>query len=60
MNPPSVSRVKAAYAARTSLQAAELHISVCTAGSHLDRIRDGTSCRRRADLTCLALRAGLV
>jgi DNA-binding CsgD family transcriptional regulator len=47
-------------AARTSLQAAELHISVCTAGSHLDRIRNETGCRRRADLPCLARRAGLV
>ena len=59
MNPPSVSRVIAAYAARTPLQAAELHISVCTAGSHLDRIRDETGCRRRADLSCLAFRTGL-
>jgi hypothetical protein len=39
MNPPSVSRVNTVCAARTSLQAAELHISVCTVGSHLDRIR---------------------
>jgi hypothetical protein len=28
--------------------------------SHLDRIRDKTDCRRRADLTQLALTAGLV
>ena len=40
--------------------AARLHISVRTVGSHLDRIRDKTGCRRRADLTQLALRAGLV
>jgi predicted ATPase/DNA-binding CsgD family transcriptional regulator/transcriptional regulator with XRE-family HTH domain len=40
--------------------AAELHISVRTVGSHLDRIRDKTGCRRRADLTRLALTAGLV
>jgi predicted ATPase/DNA-binding CsgD family transcriptional regulator len=40
--------------------AAQLCISVRTVGSHLDRIRDKTSCRRRADLTRLALRAGLV
>jgi predicted ATPase/class 3 adenylate cyclase/DNA-binding CsgD family transcriptional regulator len=40
--------------------AAQLHVSVRTVGSHLDRIRDKTGCRRRADLTQLALRAGLV
>ena len=40
--------------------AARLHISVRTVGSHLDRIRDKTGCRRRADLTQLALRPGLV
>jgi predicted ATPase/DNA-binding CsgD family transcriptional regulator len=40
--------------------AAQLHISVRTVGSHLDRIRDKTGCRRRADLTRLALQAGLV
>ena len=40
--------------------AAQLHISVRTVGSHLDRIRDKTGCRRRADLTRLALTAGLV
>jgi hypothetical protein len=41
---------------RTNAQiAAELHISVRTVGSHLDRIRDKTGCRRRADLTRLAL-----
>jgi predicted ATPase/DNA-binding CsgD family transcriptional regulator len=40
--------------------AAQLYISVRTVGSHLDRIRDKTGCRRRADLTQLALRAGLV
>jgi predicted ATPase/DNA-binding CsgD family transcriptional regulator len=40
--------------------AAELFISVSTVRSHLDRIRDKTSCRRRADLTRLALQAGLV
>ena len=37
-----------------------LCISVRTVGSHLDRIRDKTGCRRRADLTRLALSAGLV
>jgi predicted ATPase/DNA-binding CsgD family transcriptional regulator len=46
---------------RTNAQmAAELFISVRTVGSHLDRIRDKTGCRRRADLTRLALTAGLV
>ena len=46
---------------RTNAQiAAELQISVRTVGSHLDRIRDKTGCRRRADLTRLALSAGLV
>ena len=38
--------------------AGDLHISVSTVRSHLDRIRDKTSCRRRADLTRLALRVG--
>jgi len=46
---------------RTNAQiAAQLYISVRTVGSHLDRIRDKTGCRRRADLTRLALGAGLV
>ena len=46
---------------RTDAQiAAELFISIRTVGSHLDRIRDKTGCRRRADLTRLALSAGLV
>jgi DNA-binding CsgD family transcriptional regulator/tetratricopeptide (TPR) repeat protein len=40
--------------------AARLSISLRTVGSHLDRIRDKTGCRRRADLTRLALTAGLV
>jgi predicted ATPase/DNA-binding CsgD family transcriptional regulator len=40
--------------------AAQLYISVRTVGSHLDRIRDKTGCRRRADLTRLALTIGLV
>jgi DNA-binding NarL/FixJ family response regulator len=40
--------------------AAQLFISVRTVGSHLDRIRDKTGCRRRADLTRLALREGLI
>jgi DNA-binding CsgD family transcriptional regulator len=46
---------------RTNAQiAAELHISIRTVSSHLDRIRDKTGCRRRTDLTRLALSAGLV
>jgi DNA-binding CsgD family transcriptional regulator len=46
---------------RTNTQiAAQLYISASTVRSHLDRIRDKTGCRRRADLTRLALQAGLV
>ena len=46
---------------RTDAQIAEqLCISIRTVRSHLDRIRDKTSCRRRADLTRLALQASLV
>ena len=46
---------------RTNAQiAAELYISIRTVNSHLDRIRDKTGCRRRADLTRLALSTGLV
>jgi DNA-binding CsgD family transcriptional regulator len=46
---------------RTDAQiATELHISIRTVSSHLDRIRDKTGCRRRADLTRLALQAGMV
>jgi DNA-binding CsgD family transcriptional regulator len=40
--------------------AAELYISIRTVSSHLDRIRDKTGCRRRADLTRLALTTDLV
>jgi predicted ATPase/DNA-binding CsgD family transcriptional regulator len=40
--------------------AAQLYISVRTVSSHLDRIRDKTGCRRRADLTRLALEESLV
>jgi predicted ATPase/DNA-binding CsgD family transcriptional regulator len=39
--------------------AGRLFISISTVRSHLDRIRDKTSCRRRADLTRLALQVGL-
>jgi DNA-binding CsgD family transcriptional regulator len=46
---------------RTDAQiAAQLYISIRTVRSHLDRIRDKTGCRRRADLTRLALSAGLL
>jgi predicted ATPase/DNA-binding CsgD family transcriptional regulator len=40
--------------------AVQLFISVRTVSSHLDRIRDKTGCRRRADLTRLALTEGLI
>jgi DNA-binding CsgD family transcriptional regulator len=40
--------------------AARLHISGRTVSSHLDRIRDKTGARRRADLTRLALAEGMV
>jgi DNA-binding CsgD family transcriptional regulator len=46
---------------RTDTQiAGQLYITVSTVRSHLDRIRDKTGSRRRADLTRLALAAGLV
>ena len=45
---------------RTDAQiAAELYISVRTVRTHLDRIRDKTGARRRADLPRLALQARL-
>jgi DNA-binding CsgD family transcriptional regulator len=40
--------------------AGQLYISIRTVRSHLDRIRDKTGCRRRADLTRLALTAELI
>jgi len=46
---------------RTDAQiAAQLFISIRTVRSHLDRIREKSGCRRRADLTRLALQTGLV
>jgi DNA-binding CsgD family transcriptional regulator len=46
---------------RTDAQIADqLSVSVRTIRSRLDRIRDKTGCRRRADLTRPALRLGLV
>jgi DNA-binding CsgD family transcriptional regulator len=46
---------------RTDAQiAGYLTISITTVRSHLERIRDKTGCRRRADLTRLALQDGLV
>jgi predicted ATPase/DNA-binding CsgD family transcriptional regulator len=45
----------------TDAQIAEqLFISVRTVRTHLDRIRDKSGCRRRADLTRLALQEGIV
>jgi non-specific serine/threonine protein kinase len=46
---------------RTNAQiAVQLCVSARTVTSHLDRIRDKTGCRRRADLTRLALSEGLL
>jgi predicted ATPase/DNA-binding NarL/FixJ family response regulator len=46
---------------KTDAQIAEkLFISVSTVRTHLDRIRDKSGCRRRADLTRLALQEGIV
>ena len=46
---------------RTDAQiAARLSVSARTVSSRLGRIRDKTGCRRRADLTSLALHAGLI
>ena len=46
---------------RTDAQIAEqLYISIRTVRSHLDRIRDKSGLRRRAELTRLALQEGLV
>ena len=46
---------------QTDAQIAEqLVISVSTVRTHLDRIRDKSGCRRRADLTRLALEEGII
>jgi len=46
---------------RTDAEIAEqLFISIRTVRTHLDRIRDKTGCRRRADLTRLALQEGII
>ena len=68
--PPGLARLSAreqelvtlvAKAGRTDAQVAgQLHNSVRIVRSHLDRIRDKSACRRRADLTRLAVRTGLV
>ena len=67
--PPELTRLSAreqeliSLVARGSTDAqiaTQLYISISTVRSHLDRIRDKTGCRRRADLTRLALQAGLV
>jgi DNA-binding CsgD family transcriptional regulator len=67
--PPGLGRLSArerelltlvAQGATNAQIAGRLYISVRTVSSHLDRIRDKTGCRRRADLTRLALSAGLV
>jgi predicted ATPase len=52
-------RPAAAAAGSGQLRARARH-SIRTVGSHLDRIRDKTGCRRRTDLTRLALSARLV
>jgi non-specific serine/threonine protein kinase len=67
--PPGLSRLSAreqelitlvAHGQTDAQIASHLFISISTVRSHLDRIRDKTSCRKRADLTRLALQEGLV
>ena len=46
---------------QTDAQIAEnLFISISTVRTHLDRVRDKSGCRRRADLTRLALQEGII
>jgi DNA-binding CsgD family transcriptional regulator/tetratricopeptide (TPR) repeat protein len=46
---------------QTDAQIAEkLFISISTVRTHMDRIRDKSGCRRRADLTRLALQEGII
>jgi hypothetical protein len=58
--PPGAGRRNRRAAAQCPGAELQLFISARTVGSHLDRIRDKTGCRRRADLARLALQAGLV
>ena len=51
LSPRELELVALVARGRTDAQiAGDLHISISTVRSHLDRIRDKTSCRRRADL----------
>lgn len=55
LSPRERELIKLVAQGRTNAQiAGQLYISVRTVGTHLDRIRDKTGCRRRADLTRLA------
>ncbi len=48
------------YSRRLSMNIASAGHQARTVRSDLDRIRDKTGCRRRADLTRLALSTGLI
>jgi non-specific serine/threonine protein kinase len=61
LSPRELELVSLVAAGLTDQQIGEkLFISIRTVRSHLDRIRDKTGCRRRADLTRLAVEHGLV
>ncbi len=61
LNPREQELVTLVARGRSDTQIAkQLHFSVPAVRSHLDRIRDKTGSRRRADLTRLALQANLV